>query len=91
MNPHDEMRALTCHCGRIACRHHEDENPAAVTSGKTHHPVKGRTMTFNDEQIKQIEDRYGDTDLYEAFWATPTCDCKTRPWEDTIGAYDYTD
>ena len=49
MNPNDEMRALTCHCGRIACRHHEDENP------------------------------------------TPTCDCKTRPWEDTIGAYDYTD
>ena len=48
-------------------------------------------MTFNDEQIKQIESQYGDTNLYEAFWATPTCDCKTRPWEDTIGAYDYTD
>ena len=48
-------------------------------------------MTYTPEQIKQIEDQYGDTDLYEAFWATPTCDCKTRPWEDTIGAYDYTD
>lgn len=24
MNPHDEMRALTCHCGRISCRHHEE-------------------------------------------------------------------
>ena len=48
-------------------------------------------MTFNDEQIKQIEDRYGDTDLYEAFWATPTCGCRTRSWEDIIGAYDYTD
>ena len=52
---------------------------------------KGRTMTYTPEQIKQIEAQYGDTNLYEAFWATPTCDCKTRPWEDTIGAYDYTD
>lgn len=24
MNPHDEIRALTCHCGRISCRHHEE-------------------------------------------------------------------
>ena len=48
-------------------------------------------MTYTDDQIKYIEDRYGDVDLYEAFWATPTCDCRTRSWEDIIGAYDYTD
>lgn len=26
MDPHDEVRALTCHCGRIACRHHEGDD-----------------------------------------------------------------
>ena len=41
MNPHDEIRALTCHCGRIACRHHEDENPTTVTSGKAQTPTRG--------------------------------------------------
>ena len=48
-------------------------------------------MTYTDDQIKYIEDRYGDVDLYEAFWETPGCDCKTRNWEDIIGSYNYTD
>lgn len=24
-DPDDELAALTCHCGRIACRHHQEE------------------------------------------------------------------
>lgn len=32
MNPADEIRALTCHCGRIACRHHPDIPAGYVTA-----------------------------------------------------------
>lgn len=35
MKPADEVRSLTCHCERIACRHHTGAptNPARVPAG----------------------------------------------------------
>lgn len=47
MKPADEVRALTCHCGRIACRHH---------TGATMNPIASMSLAHIGTQVRVVDD-----------------------------------
>ena len=59
MNPHDEMRALTCHCGRIACRHHEGDTVNTTTRELIERELEQEQGRFDawNENIDHLRDK----------------------------------
>lgn len=48
-------------------------------------------MTFTDEEIQLIENRYGDVDLYLKFWQRTGCDCALKETAQHISDHYFTD